>query len=46
MMTPTAHSPSRFVGAAIYSSAMGIAGIAETQVYSRKADASLRERKS
>jgi len=37
MMTPTARSRCGFVDAAIYSSAKGIADIAETQTYSRKA---------
>jgi hypothetical protein len=45
MMTPTAHSQCGFVDAAIYSSATGIADIAKTQIYSRKADPSLRRMK-
>jgi len=44
-MTPAAHSRCGFVDGAIYSSAMGIAGIAETQIYSRTAKASLRRMK-
>jgi hypothetical protein len=45
MMTPTARSRCRFVDAAIYSRAMGIADIAEMQIYSRTADSSLRRMK-